>query len=222
MAEILLVEDNPHIMNINTRVLEMRGYLVHRAENLRECREQLEAHEINLIVLDIMLPDGDGISFCKELKQKRNIPVLFLSALSENEDVVAGLRAGGDDYLAKPYDLEVFLARVEARLRSVEGHKRFWEYGKLRLDTVSLGGWLGEEDLKLSQKEYAILFLLIQHPEECVDGTVLCQTVWGTDLADGSQMMYTTISRLKKKLNREVSDVTVTARRKEGYALEKL
>lgn len=118
MSTVLLVEDNPHIMKINSETLTMRGYEVLQATTAAQCMELLKWHAADLIVLDIMLPDGNGVDICKDLKKNYHIPILFLSALGENQDIINGLRAGGDDYLAKPYDLEVFVARVETRLRS--------------------------------------------------------------------------------------------------------
>ena len=115
---ILLVEDNPHIMAINDAALHMRGYRTLQAETAHKCRELLCFHAVDLIVLDILLPDGDGVALCREIKQEYDVPILFLTAMGENEDIVKGLTAGGDDYLTKPYDLEVFMARVEARLRA--------------------------------------------------------------------------------------------------------
>ena len=117
MSMILLVEDNPHIMKINAEALSMYGYEILQATTAGECREAMRWHPVDLVVLDIMLPDGDGVELCRELKERYQVPILFLSALGESRDVVEGLRAGGDDYLAKPYDLEVLAARVEARLR---------------------------------------------------------------------------------------------------------
>ena len=104
---VLLVEDNPHIMDINTAALTMRGCRVLQAATVQACREQLRLHDVELIVLDILLPDGDGLTLCREIKENYDIPILFLSALGENEDIIQGLTAGGDDYLPKPYDLNV-------------------------------------------------------------------------------------------------------------------
>ena len=121
---ILLVEDNPHIMAINDAALHMRGYRTLQAETAHKCRELLCFHAVDLIVLDILLPDGDGVALCREIKQEYDVPILFLTAMGENEDIVKGLTAGGDDYLTKPYDLEVFMARVEARLRAAHPKER--------------------------------------------------------------------------------------------------
>lgn len=95
MSTILLVEDNPHIMKINAEVLSLHGYEVLRASTAAEAREQLAWHRVHLIVLDILLPDGNGLELCRELKGQYAIPILFLTALGENRDVVEGLRAGG-------------------------------------------------------------------------------------------------------------------------------
>lgn len=112
MSTILLVEDNPHIMKINSSCLSMEDYSVLEAADAAQCRYMLSNNDVDLVILDIMLPDGDGISLCREIKAKYDIPILFLSALSENDDIITALRAGGDDYLPKPYDIQVLIARV--------------------------------------------------------------------------------------------------------------
>lgn len=168
MSTILLVEDNPHIMKINAEALAMYGYEILQAATAQECRRALHWHPVDLVVLDIMLPDGDGVELCRELKQQYHVPILFLSALGESRDVVEGLRAGGDDYLAKPYDLEVLVARVEARLRQESAKNRYISYGSLRLDTFSGCGYIGGRDLQLTQKEFAMLLLLVRNAEKTV------------------------------------------------------
>ena len=99
----------------------MEDYSVLEAADAAQCRYMLSNNDVDLVILDIMLPDGDGISLCREIKAKYDIPILFLSALSENDDIITALRAGGDDYLPKPYDIQVLIARVEARLSHSEG-----------------------------------------------------------------------------------------------------
>ena len=152
---ILLVEDNPHIMAINDAALHMRGYRTLQAETAHKCRELLCFHAVDLIVLDILLPDGDGVALCREIKQEYDVPILFLTAMGENEDIVKGLTAGGDDYLTKPYDLEVFMARVEARLRAAHPKERAVRLGPLRMNLLSGRAYIGETDLNLTQKEFA-------------------------------------------------------------------
>ena len=175
MSMILLVEDNPHIMKINAEALSMYGYEILQATTAGECREAMRWHPVDLVVLDIMLPDGDGVELCRELKERYQVPILFLSALGESRDVVEGLRAGGDDYLAKPYDLEVLAARVEARLRQERTRSRYVSYGNLRLDTLSGCGYLGDTDLLLTQKEFAVLLLLVHNAGKSSAGGMECE-----------------------------------------------
>ena len=180
MSTIPLVEDNPHIMKINARLLTLRGYQVLQAETVTQAREQLCWHPVDLIVLDILLPDGSGLELCRELKAQRPIPILFLTALGENQDVVEGLRAGGDDYLAKPYDLEVLVVRIEARLRAAEEVRRYCCYGGLKLDLLTMTGDVNGQDIQLTQKEFTAL-LLARAAERKVSQEELMEALWGPD-----------------------------------------
>lgn len=190
MSTILLVEDNPHIMNINARLLSLRGYEVLQAATAAEARE--------------------------------SIPILFLTALGENQDVVDGLRAGGDDYLAKPYDLEVLVAHVEARLREVDQVRRYVCYGCLKLDILSMTGYADGRDLQLTQKEFTAMLVLARSAERKVSQEELMEAVWGPDGPKGSRALWTLISRLRKKLNTEETRLEISSLRGGGYLLEQL
>ena len=222
MSTILLVEDNPHIMKINAEVLALHGYEVLRAETAAEARKQLSWHPVNLIVLDIMLPDGNGVELCRELKLRYHIPILFLTALGENQDVVEGLRSGGDDYLPKPYDLEVLVARVEARLRADADSRRYLSYGNLKLDTVSSVGYVNGRDILLTQKEFIVLLLLTQNAEHKVTQAELMREAWGAESEAENRALWTLISRLRKKLKSEESRLEISSLRGGGYLLEQL
>lgn len=217
---ILLVEDNPHIMAINDAALHMRGYRTLQAETAHKCRELLCFHAVDLIVLDILLPDGDGVALCREIKQEYDVPILFLTAMGENEDIVKGLTAGGDDYLTKPYDLEVFMARVEARLRAAHPKERAVRLGPLRMNLLSGRTYIGETDLNLTQKEFAALLYLARHPNRSVSAQELYEAVWQQPMGDDPHAVRMTISRLKQKLGGEDARVTVNSYRSSGYRLE--
>ena len=217
---VLLVEDNPHIMDINTAALTMRGCRILQADTVQACREQLRLHDVELIVLDILLPDGDGLTLCREIKENYDIPILFLSALGENEDIVQGLTAGGDDYLPKPYDLNVLVARVEARLRAGQRMRRCVHCGPLKLYLLSSKAYLGERDLMLTQKEFAVALYLARHRGQTVPADELYQEIWQQPMADNPQALRMTISRLKQKLGDEASPVVITSYRGGGYCLE--
>ena len=220
MANILLIEDNRDIMKINASALNMRGYTVLCAGTLEEGRDLLLFHSVDLIVLDVMLPDGNGIAWCRKVKAVSDVPILFLSALGESADIIAGLRAGGDDYLSKPYDLEVLAARIETRLRGA-AQPRYLHFGPLRLDTLSLTAFLKEEDLLLTQKEFSVLLLLIKNANHTIDKEQLYRSVWGQPLAGDGRALYTVISRLKKKLEQKESGISIALQRAEGYRLER-
>ena len=136
MATILLVEDDESLNISNRRALDLAGYRVLTALTLNEARAHLDAQP-DVILLDIILPDGDGIDFCEEIQRRVSAHILFLTAKSEQEDRIRGLRSGGDDYIAKPYLLEEMLARVAAAVRR---RKRLAEQSACRpltLDTVA-------------------------------------------------------------------------------------
>lgn len=222
LSTILLVEDNPHIMKINAEMLTMRGYEILKATTITQCIEMLQWHSVDLIVLDVMLPDGNGIDLCRRLKKHYSVPILFLSALGDNQDVIEGLRAGGDDYLAKPYDLEVFVARIEARVRRSAENKRYLCYGCLKLDTLALCGYIYGKDMLLTQKEFSVLLLLVQNAEKTVSVSKIVHEVWGTETESGARSLWTLISRLRKKLESEKTRLQILSQRGDGYVLEQL
>ncbi len=218
---ILLVEDNPHIMEINREALTMEGYAVLEVTSGKGCMNALRTHDADLIVLDIMLPDSDGLTLCRQIKARYDIPILFLSALGENEQIIEGLRTGGDDYLPKPYDIGVLLARIEARLRASRRRKRFVSDGSLRLDTLSMIAYHEGDDLGLTQKEFLLLLTLLHNPGRALEKEELYRRVWGTDPGPGGDVsaMHTALSRLNHKL--EETGRRVVYQRGEGYRLEK-
>ena len=202
--------------------MSMYGYEILQAATAGECREAMRWHPVDLVVLDIMLPDGNGVELCRELKERYHVPILFLSALGESRDVVEGLRAGGDDYLAKPCDLEVLAARIDARLRQERARSRYVSYGNLRLDTLSGCGYLGDTDLLLTQKEFAVLLLLVYHAGKHVSKQKVLREVWNADTEDDNRALWTLISRLRRKLNSEVSRIEISSKRGDGYTLEQI
>lgn len=220
MSTILLVEDNPHIMKINHASLMMEGYQILEAATAAECLRMLETNDVDLIILDIMLPDGNGVALCSEIKHKYEIPILFLSALDENKDIIAALRAGGDDYMPKPYDIGVLIARVEARLRSTHREKRFFYFEDLKLDTVSRIGYSKDKDLLLTQKEFSLLLQLARNNGQIITKEKLYESVWGRPLVTDSTALYTAISRLNTKLADENTEITISYLRNKGYLLE--
>ncbi len=203
MEKILLVEDNEHIMDINSRYLTTMGYCVEKAYSARQAETMIRESLPDLVVLDIMLPDGDGISLCRSIRKYRSVPILFLTAKVTEKDIIAGLENGGDDYLTKPYDLNVFGTRVKALLRRAGKslpENQSYTVGPLLFDIVRAQASVGDFDLKLSSKEFGILLFLAQHRGAPVSKEELYHSIWGYENESDGSALWTTVSRLKKKI----------------------
>jgi len=218
-GHILLVEDEPVVQTYNRNILVRRGYPAKQAYTLAEARTMIAQDPPRAIILDIQLPDGNGLDFLKELRRTSNVPVLILTAMGTPQDVIRGLQAGGDDYLAKPYDISVFFMRVEALLRRSSIVPDILELGTVKLEPASGKAFLDGEDMILSQKEYALLQLFVQNPEKVLSPEHLYEKVWGMKKIDDDSSLKNTVYRLRKKL--EGSGYTIAAERGEGYMLER-
>jgi DNA-binding response OmpR family regulator len=155
MAEkgtVLLVEDDDKILEINRRVLEREGLLVLTAKTLSKARDMLKLTIPNVVVLDIMLPDGSGLDFLSEIRQVCQSPLLFLTAKAEHDDVLAGLSAGGNDYITKPYDIDEFRMRVLGFLRLIDSAKIHLDKSTQDFPAASI----------LTEKELAVALLVAQ------------------------------------------------------------
>jgi len=217
---ILLVEDNQDIMKINRSTLTMCGYHILEAQTLVQGHEILKKENVDLIILDIMLPDGSGLEFCEELRQVSDVPILFLSALVKNQDIVNGLIKGGDDYLTKPYDLDVLIARVEALLRRVlRKPEAVISVGSITLNTISQQVMVNGRDITLTPKEFAILLYLVQNEGHIVQARRLYEAAWGQPMADDPNAVRVAVSRLRKKV--EPAGVEISIIRHLGYQFEK-
>jgi DNA-binding response OmpR family regulator len=229
---ILLVEDNPHILKVNRAMLERAGYQVLCAKTASEARALIRQQTFDLLILDIMLPDGDGVALCRELRAPQDnartaaLPILFLSAKRESNDIVAGLQAGGDDYLPKPYNLSVLLARVEALLRRADKHSvaaaapQMLKRGSLTLELTTMRALVRDNDILLTPKEFLVLLALVENEGKVLDKDTLYQRVWGQPMENDSQALYAVVSRLKRKLKPCGDGLTLTAARLDGYKLE--
>lgn len=212
---ILLVEDNEQIMRGNERMLARRGYGVVTALTLDEAHQAVMAQMPDLIVLDIMLPDGSGLDFMAELRRRSQVPVLLLTGLTTPEDIVRGLTVGGDDYLAKPYDFGVLLARVEALLRRAEQIPEKLTRDRLSLDVAAGAATLDGTDLLLTQKEFALLLIFTQNEGRFISVEYLYEKVWKHPMAGDSQALKKTLHRLREKI--EGSGWRIEWSRGEGY-----
>jgi len=218
---ILLIEDDVDLSAANRRALELRRYTVYAALTLDEAKVWLTEVEPDIILLDVMLPDGDGFSFCEEIRGKTQAHILFLTAKAEHVDMVKGLSAGGDDYITKPFHAEELLARVEAvmRRRRIGVPTERITRGPLTLDLFSHRALLHGEDLRLAKKEFDILFLLLQNEGKHLNGPEIYEKVWGRPITEDNQAVQSAISRCRRKI--EPAGYSISISRGKGYMFEK-
>lgn len=216
---ILLVEDNEQILRGNERMFIRKGYKTAAVLTLEDARRAIQEQLPDLIVLDIMLPDGSGLDFITELRQTSRVPVLLLTGLTTSEDVVRGLTAGGDDYLTKPYDFGVLLARAEALMRRAEQIPEKLTRDRLSLDVAAGTAMLDGTDLLLTQKEFALLLIFTQNAGRFISAEYLYEKVWKQPMASDSQAFRKALQRLREKI--KDSGWQIEMSRGEGYSFER-
>ena len=163
MKEILLVEDNETIVMGLKYSLEQEGFIVITAKNIMESRERLSQESISLILLDVSLPDGNGFDICKEVKQNRDIPVIFLTARDEETSVVLGLDMGADDYIIKPFRMRELISRINSVLRrygAKEENNNIICHKNIKIDTTTAKVYKDNEEIIFTSLEYKILLML--------------------------------------------------------------
>jgi DNA-binding response OmpR family regulator len=214
-GKILLVEDNERIQQNNKSFLERNGYVVRLAMNLAQARKALEDEPPDAVVLDVTLPDGNGLDFLRELRRASGIPVLLLTARDTPEDTADGLDAGSDDYLAKPYNIKVLRARVDALLRRAGRMPDKIRKGRLSLNPTTGQAFLDGADLALTQREFALLMFFIQREDEIVSAETIYEKAWGAPMAGDKNTLQATVAGLRKKI--KGSGYAVAALRGQGY-----
>lgn len=219
---VLMVEDNEHVLELNRLVMERAGYVVVMARNLAAARQVLGEHPaIDIVVLDILLPDGNGLKFIPELREFTAAPVLMLTSRRDYEDMVKGLTGGADDYMTKPYRIEELLARIVAllhRQHTARGSEALTR-GPLMLDLIAQRAFLQGEDILLQPREYSVLLYLMQHEGEGIPLDRLYEAVWRMPSLGNANSAKTAVSRLRRKLNG--SGYTITSGRGAGYSFER-
>ena len=223
---ILLVEDNEDIQKANHDFLELNGYTTPTAATLEEAWIIIRSNHIDIIILDIMLPDGSGFQFCEELREVSDIPVLFLTALGEKNNLIKGLSLGGDDYLVKPYDLYEMLARIEALLRRAKRHNggspehRRLTLGSLTLDFASQRAYIGDTDLLLKTKEFLLLRALAERTGMYATSEELYTLVWSAYKPSDDRALWVHVSGIRKKLAvLGAEGIVIEQKRMAGYRL---
>jgi DNA-binding response OmpR family regulator len=222
MPLVLIVEDDQLLSLGNCRALEPEGYEVLTAYTLAQAREQLSCSDPDVILLDVKLPDGSGFDFCREIRETTGAYIIFLTSVTEPSGELEGLRAGGNDYLRKPYGIEFLRERVKNAVR----HRRDIPTktlikGNLTSDIVASQAFVDGTDLLLKPKEFALLRLLMQNENQTLSAEYLYEQAWKAPIGGDDRTLRKHISELRNKMNGENCEYTVSAVYGKGYCFEK-
>ena len=221
--KILIVEDEPQLQEVIRRTLEKERYVVESAGSLAEALEKTGVYDYECILLDIMLPDGSGLTLLEELKKLRKKEnVIIISAKDSIEDKIEGLDLGADDYLAKPFHIAELVARIRSviRRRHRDGENTI-QVGNVLLYPDNFKVEVAGSPVELSRKEYDILHYFLNRPGRLVNKSTLAESVWGDhiDQVDNYDFMYAQMKNLRKKLSDAGADIEIKAVYGAGYKL---
>lgn len=223
--KILVIEDEPKYRYMIQLNLEASGYLVTLAEDARMGLEQMIDEPPDLVLLDVMLPDVDGFELCRRIRSFSNVPIVMLTARAEKKDLIAGLNAGADDYVTKPFGVEELLARIRANLRryafdSKPSAQALVRTGELTIDRSRRRVFCADDELTLTDLEFRLLEELARHIGHVVSSAHLLETVWGPGYEDALKVLHQTVYRLRQKIERDPEHPQyLLSRARQGYIL---
>jgi two-component system response regulator MprA len=220
-AHVLLVDDDRHIIDFLRRSLAYEGYSVDVAQRGEEALQKVLDRPPDLIVLDVMLPEVNGVEVCERLRQAGNtVPILMLTAKDAITDRVAGLDSGADDYLVKPPELDELMARVRALLRRRSPEQaELLRFGDLELNTATRTAYRAGREITLTTTEYELLALLLRRPRQVITRDIIMDRVWGYDFEGQSNVLEVYIGYLRNKLEANGEPRVIHTVRGAGYVL---
>lgn len=212
---ILVVDDDPALRNLLERYLGEQGFSVAGVENAIEMDRYLAGHSIDLLILDLMLPGEDGLSIARRLRSASQIPILMLSARSDEVDRIVGLEVGADDYLPKPFNPRELLARMRAILRrqhpatekpAETGHREVQEFGPFLVDLTTRTATRSGDNIELTSGEFALLRVLLEHPNRVLSRDSLMDMLKGYDRAPFDRSIDVRVARLRRKIETDPTE----------------
>lgn len=204
MTNILIVEDDSTIAFGVKYALEQENFNVDICKDLESSRKNIEKKEYNLILLDVMLPDGNGYELCKEIRNTKDTPIIFLTACDEEVNVVMGLDIGGDDYITKPFRVRELISRIKAVLRrkdNTNGISKVLKFGNLSIHTLQARVYKEGEEIFLTSVEYKLLLIFIQNKNIVLSRSQILEKLWDVTydfVNDNTLTVY--IKRLREKI----------------------
>ncbi len=204
---ILVIDDDPDILKILKDNLELDGYRVCTAMQGKDALALFKKRPIDLVILDLMLPDMDGIQVCRAIRAHSDVSIILLTAKDSVTDKVLGLEHGADDYIVKPFDYLEVAARIKARLRRskpANASHKVHETGNIRLDPNSYNVFVGGRQIKLTKKEFDLLHLLLEHSGKVLEREAIRQALWpDSKLYKWSRTIDVHIKNLRAKLGEQ-------------------
>ncbi|MEM9169560.1 MAG: phosphate regulon transcriptional regulator PhoB [Pseudomonadota bacterium] len=224
-TQILLVEDEEALVTLLDYNLKKEGFHVASASDGDEALLKIEDDPPDLVVLDWMLPNISGIEICRRIRAKpetRNLPVIMLTARSEETDRIRGLETGADDYMTKPFSTDELVARIRAVLRRIRPGlvQDVASHGDIRIDRTAHRVWRDDKEIHLGPTEFRLLDHLIQHPGRVFSREQLLNAVWGSDVFVEVRTVDVHIGRLRKALNKFQQGDPIRTVRSAGYSLD--
>ena len=202
---LLIVEDEDPVRHALAEYLQRRGYEVYQAASAHEAMRQWDAHRADLVLLDLGLPDLDGVDVIRRIRHEATTPIIILSARGDERDKIAGLEAGADDYLTKPFATDELNARIRAVLRRAGGPdadaKGCLRLGPIELDAVRREVHVSGELVRLTPREYELLKVMLSSQGRVLTKARLLRAVWGLAYADESAYLHVYVNRLRRKLS---------------------
>ncbi|ENM5900080.1 response regulator transcription factor [Vibrio mimicus] len=202
--KILVVDDEPQIHTFIRISLAAEGFEYMGADSLAMAKEKLTTFQPHVVVLDLGLPDGDGISLLTTIRQTSKTPVLILTARDQEEEKIRLLEAGANDYLSKPFGVRELIVRIKVLVRDLVSELPFEDtlsFGRLKMRKSTHQCWLSGEKVILTRKEFAFLAMLMENPGQLVKQTCLLREIWGPSHTEDTHYLRILISQLRKKLN---------------------
>lgn len=200
---ILIIEDNEKLSSSIKLCLEQHGYCINVAKDVAEGDEIACIEHHDAIIVDVKLPDGDGVDLCRRLReQKVSAPILILSVLATTADKVRGLDAGADDYLTKPFQTDELLARLRSLLRrsqAIPGD--ILQSGDLQLNLIERKVYIADVEVRMSNKEIALLEYLMRNPQKLLSRTMISESVWDMNYEPSSNVIDVYVSSLRRKID---------------------
>ena len=199
MTDILIVEDNKELAGVLCDFLGAENYTVSVAENAEKALSLYQRYGARLVVLDIMLPDTDGFSVCEKIRAESNTPILIVSAKTGKDDKLNGLNLGADDYIEKPYDIDIMLAKIGGIFKRRYALDEITD-GDIRVNKVDRTVFIGNTPLELTAKEFDLLVLLIENKGRTLSKEYIFNTIWGSDSDSEQQTLTVHIKWLRQKI----------------------